>query len=78
MHTGKTHQIRAHLAFLGLPILGDGKYGSYRVNKDFKINNQLLASYSMKFDLKNDYGELNYLNGKGFKLKDIPFTEYLK
>ena len=78
LHTGKTHQIRAHLAFLGLPILGDGKYGSYRVNKDFKTNNQLLASYSMKFDLKNDYGELNYLNGKEFKLKDIPFTEYLK
>lgn len=48
--TGKTHQIRAHLAFLGHSILGDGKYGKNEINKKFKQNRQKLACFCLKFD----------------------------
>lgn len=48
--TGKTHQIRAHLAFLGHPIIGDGKYGKNEINKKFQQNKQKLACFRLKFD----------------------------
>lgn len=51
--TGKTHQIRAHLASLGHPILGDPKYGDMRFNEKYKnefhIHHQLLHAYRVKF-----------------------------
>ncbi len=80
LHTGKTHQIRAHLAFAGLPILGDGKYGSYEVNKRFKTYIQCLCSYSISFKKSNEGSEnkLSYLNDLTIKLNKIPFLEYLK
>lgn len=68
LHTGKTHQIRAHLAHIGLPILGDGKYGNNQVNKKFGYKFQQLTSYSLKFVFTTDADILNYLNGKEFKL----------
>ena len=64
LHTGKTHQIRAHLAHLGFPIIGDGKYGINEVNKKFAQKTQQLCSYKLKFTFKTDAGILNYLNNK--------------
>lgn len=51
--TGKSHQIRAHLSFLGYPLLGDEKYGNHKLNKELKIrydiNSQLLHAYEIDF-----------------------------
>lgn len=68
IETGKTHQIRAHLAHIGNPIIGDGKYGKNSINKEFHRKNQMLCSYVLKFNFLGGNGILDYLNGKEIKL----------
>ena len=71
IETGKTHQIRAHLAHIERPIVGDGKYGDYEINKKLGIKTQELKSYILKFNFTTDSGILYYLNGKKIKLRTI-------
>lgn len=67
--TGRTHQIRAHLAHIGHPILGDDKYGDRMVNRRIGLRKQQLWATRMVFEAS---GALSYLNGKEIRTQ-CPF-----
>lgn len=73
--TGRTHQIRAHFASINHSLLGDGKYGNNKINKENNINHQALCAYKLVFDFKTDAGILSYLDKKEFEVKDVWFKD---
>ena len=74
--TGRTHQIRVHLASVDHPIIGDSKYGDFKLNKEFKdkygFENQFLHAYKLTF--KSLGGHLSYLSNRSFS-SSLPIEE---
>ena len=73
--SGKTHQIRAHLAHIKLPVLGDGKYGINKINRRYRVKTQLLCCTKIMFHFKQ--GPLKYLDKKSVVL-NVDLTQYYK
>ena len=73
--TGRTHQIRAQMAANGTPLLGDGKYGSERKNKDFGEHHQALYSYKITFSFQTEAGILEGLKNRSFMAHGVEFAE---
>lgn len=69
--TGRSHQIRAHLASIGHPLIGDYKYGERTINEQYKkaygLEHQLLHSYRLV--LPELSAPLQHLSGREFKAK---------
>ena len=68
--TGRTHQIRAHMAHIGHPLLGDGKYGVNRRDRERGYRYQALYAYRVEFRFANGNGLLGYLNGRSAELPE--------
>ena len=75
--TGRTHQIRAHMAHIGHPLLGDGKYGINRDEKKKGYKYQALYAYKLGFAKTDTKNALSYLEGRSFALdkREIWFLE---
>lgn len=63
--TGRTHQIRAHMASIGCPILGDSKYGNNTANRELKLKYQALCAWELTMPHFNQ-PDFEFLNGKTF------------
>lgn len=76
IHTGKMHQIRAQLASISHPIIGDPKYGKNDINKKFKKYRQMLIAYKYSFNFDKN-SSLYYLNTVTITLKNEYITKIL-
>lgn len=76
--TGRTHQIRAHFAHTGHPLLGDGKYGNNKINKEAGFDGQALYSYKLAFEFTTPAGCLEYLNHREFSVKSSENIWFVK
>ena len=68
LFTGRTHQIRAQMAAIGHPLLGDGKYGVNRREKKDGYKYQALYAYKLRFERTDKENALSYLEGRTFEL----------
>ena len=75
LETGRTHQIRAHMASVGHPLLGEGKYAENKEDRKLGYKYQALFSYKVTFG--DSDGCLSYLSGKTFEAdrKNITFLK---
>lgn len=74
LYTGRTHQIRAHMAYLGMPVLGDSKYGDNSLNRQLKLKYQLLCSCYLKLGYIEDE-RFSYLSFKEFSCPSPWFVD---
>ena len=73
--TGRTHQIRSQMAYVGHPLLGDDKYGSKALNRQYKEKRQLLCSAEIRFDFGKEAGPLAYLSGTTLRIGTVDFVK---